>query len=185
MTMNLVIVTAIPVALLFLLLVAARRDVRQSPRVGAGLPRESDYFVRLPETRLLEQCFSPEDVEFAAGAKIPALLRLLVHERRRLALAWLRETRREATRLYSLHVRSVRHAADLQPTVEIKLLSAVALFLIIYGVMLATVWFYGPLRTRRFLHSAHVMADLLSQLSGRIAAGAIAPVPVPQMAGGR
>src|SRR5690348_3771595 len=107
---NVVFILAIPVALLLLLWIAGRRSAAE----GSMLPASIDSFpgaVRLPSRQLLDQCLSAEDVEFAARFRSPALLRLLLHERRRLALAWLRQTRREAARLFGFHVRAVRQAA--------------------------------------------------------------------------
>jgi hypothetical protein len=86
-------------------------------------------------------------------------------------MAWLRQTRREAQRLLQLHVRSVRYAADLRPGAEAKVFLAAGLFLLVYGVMLGIVVWYGPLRTRRFLESLRGLAGVLSQLGERIATG--------------
>jgi hypothetical protein len=173
-------IIAIALTLLFLLWVVWRRETNNGSAAGGGFPDPSEYLVRLPKRALLDRCLSPEDVEFAAMLRSPALLRLLVYERRRLALAWLRQTRREAVRLFRLHVRTVRHASGLRPLAEAKLFSAVGLFLIVHGVMVGSVCLYGPFRTRRFLESLRLLADLLSRLGGRIAES-IGPGLVPQM----
>jgi hypothetical protein len=173
--MSLFFFIAIPVVLLLLLALLGRRN-----NVSTGLPAESEYLVRLPDRALLDRCLSAEDLEFVAILHSPRLLRLLVDERRRLALAWLRQTRREAGRLYRLHVRSARHAAGLRPAAEAGLLSAVCLFALVYALMVGTVWMYGPFRTRRFLHSLQVLAGVLSGLGGRIA-DSIGPELAPQM----
>jgi hypothetical protein len=101
-----------------------------------------------------------------------------VRERRRLAIAWLRQTRREAQRLLELHVRSVRYAADLRPGAEAKLFLAFGLFLLVYGMMLGFVFWYGPVTTRRFLESLQGLAGVLSQLGERIATS-IGSRPLP------
>jgi hypothetical protein len=46
--------------------------------------------------------------------------------------------------------------------------------------MVGSVCLYGPLRTRRFLESLRVLADILSRLGGRIA-DSIGPDLVPHM----
>src|SRR5579864_3725677 len=122
-------IIAIALALLYFLWVVWRRETRN---VTGDLTDPSEYLVRLPKRALLDRCLSPEDVEFAAMLRSPALLRLLVHERRRLALAWLRQMRREAVRLFRLHVRTVRHASGLRPEAEAKLFAAVGLFLLVH-----------------------------------------------------
>src|ERR1700730_10892641 len=92
-------IIAIALTLLFLLWVVWRRETNNASSAGGGLPHPSEYLVCLPERALLDRCLSPEDLEFAAMLRSPGLLGLLVYERRRLALAWLSQTRREAVRL--------------------------------------------------------------------------------------
>lgn len=183
---NFVFIIAIGIALLFFLWVAARRGVSDAaaPRDNAAQP--SEYLVRLPPRALLDRFLSPEDIEYAATLNSPVLLRLVVRERRRLAAAWLSQTRREAGRLFRLHVRTVRHAEGLRPAAEVKLVFAAGSFLVVYAVMMAAVGLYGPLRTRRFLESLQGLANVLSNLGGRIAEG-IGPglVPLVDARGGR
>jgi hypothetical protein len=177
---NLVFFLAIPAALLLLLVLAGLRSTGEGAGGSTALPGDAEYLVRLPERGLLDRCLSPEDVEFVAVLNSPPLLRLLLHERRRLALAWLHQTRREAARLYRLHVRSVRHAAGLRPAAEVRLVFAVGLFTVVYALMVGTVWLYGPFRTRAFLHSLKVLAGVLLNLGGRIA-DTISPNWIPQV----
>jgi hypothetical protein len=176
---------AIPVALLLLLWMAGRRSAAE----GSMLPTSVDSFegpVRLPSRQLLDQCLSAEDVEFAARFRAPALLRLLLHERRRLALAWLRQTRREASRLFGFHVRAVRQAADLRPVAELKLLFSVGAFFAVYALLIGATAFYGPFRTRGFLQGLRGLADLLATLGDRITASiGSGLMPHGAMAGGR
>ena len=109
---------------------------------------------------------------FAERLRSPGIVRLLLQERQRLAQEWLRITRREAGCLYRLHVRAVRHATDLRPAAEARLLAEFCVFWIVSELMYAMVRFYGPVRTRGFLRSVQSMGGLLSSLSGRIAANA-------------
>ncbi len=140
----------------------------------------SSYAVRLPPRTLFSRCLSTEDVAFVNSLASPPVLRLLLHERRRLALHWLRLTRREAARLFSLHLRAVRHAIDLRPITEVRLLLQVSLFFILYETMVGMLRLYGPFRTRAFVRTVQRLADLLSALGGRIAE-TVAPVPVQTM----
>jgi hypothetical protein len=104
----------------------------------------------------------------------------VVRERQRLAMAWLRQTRREAGRLFRLHIRTVRQAEGLRPAAEVKLVFAAGAFLVVCAVMMAAVELYGPLHTRRFLESIRKLAGILSNLGGRIAASIGAGL-VPQL----
>lgn len=170
--MNWVLVLAIGFVLLLLLWAAGRtRSVPFEGSAGKALD-PAEHLIRLPPHALLGRCFSVEDVEFAASLRSPVLLRVLLRERRRFALEWLWQTRLEAGRLFRLHVRTVRHAADLRPAREVALLFQAALFLIVYQMLVLTVRLYGPFRTRRFVRAVHGLAGLLTVLGGRIAAAA-------------
>jgi hypothetical protein len=160
------------VALLVLVLSRSRQQEAGGSNETANRPESP---IRLPDRTLLDQCLSVEDLAFVSSFQSRPLLRLFVHERRRLAVAWLR---REAQRLLRLHLSSVRYAADLRPGAEAKLFLAAGLFLLVYGMMLGIVIWYGPLRTRRFLESLQSLAGVLSQLGERIAT-AIAPGALP------
>ncbi len=175
---------AITVALLFLLFVAWRRETRPDSGWSGSSPDRFDTQIQLPNRALLERCLAAEDVQFALMMQSPALLRLLLWERRRLALEWLRATRRETLRVYRLHVRRVQHASGLRPAAEMKLMAAVALFLLCGGLMMLSVSLYGPLRTQGFLESLRRMARILSSLGARIADSS-APGLAAQTAGGR
>jgi hypothetical protein len=177
--MNPVFLASISVALLWLLFLMLRRSRAEIGRMALS-PGGSEYEVRLPARNLLDECLSMEDLEFVRRRKSRALTGLFLKERRRLAALWLRETRREAHRLFRLHLNSVRFAADLRPAAEARLLFAVAVFFLVYGALITAVWFYGPLQTRQFLHSTHALARILARLTDRIAR-AIGPVAVPRM----
>jgi len=152
----------------------------------ASSQSSSDVLVRLPPRNLFARCLSAQDVAFISGLGSPDVLRLLLRERRRLALEWLRLTRCEAGRLFRLHLRGVRHSANLRPVTEARLLVDMVRFLVIYQLMAAMVRFYGPLRTQSFVRSVEGLADVLSTVSGHIAqAAAPAGFPNVQAAGGR
>jgi len=177
--MNLVFVVAISLALLFFLWLVSRRGSLDAAGHNGHIIDPSAYLVRLPPRDLLHRFLSPEDIEYAAALNSPALLRRVVQERRKLAAAWLRQTKREAARLFRLHIRSARHAEELRPSAEVKLMFAAGSFLVVYAMMMAAVGLYGPFRTRRFLETIETLADVLSNLGGRIAES-IGPSLVPR-----
>lgn len=164
-------IIAIGVVLLALIaLVRARSAEKERPASpGAG---SQEFVVRLPQTNLLARCISLEDVAYVSGLRAPSLSHLLFRERRRLALLWLRQTRREAGRLYRLHLRTSGQAVDLQPVAELQLLFHFASFLIVYQILISVVWLYGPVRARAFVRSVRALADILASHVDRIA-GAI------------
>jgi len=167
--MNLAPIVGLCAVLAVLLLLLWRRSTQEEADWSSEAAHRPEIPVRLPDRTILERCLSSEDLEFISSFESQALLRLFMRERRRLAVAWLRQTRWEARRLLRLHVSSVRYAADLRPGAEAKLFLAAGLFLLVYGAMLGIVSWYGPLRTRRFLKTVQVLAAILSQLGERIA----------------
>jgi hypothetical protein len=177
--MNYFLIVAISFALLLLLWIAMRRNPAE-PALHDHSGEAADYSTRLPPRALLDHLLSSEDVEYASRVNSPLVLRLVVRERRRLAAAWLRQTRREAARLFRLHVRTARQAEGLRPVAELKLIFAAGSFLAVYSIMMAAVSLYGPLRTRSFLQALQSLATVLSNLGGRIAAS-ISPGAVPQL----
>ena len=171
--MNTVIFISIGIVLLILLWAGGRRPSAASVRSGAA-PEASEYSVQLPPSGLLGRCFSEEDVKFVASLGSRTVSRLLVLERRRLALEWLRLTRREIRRLFGLHVQTVRFAADLRPVVEFQLLVQAGAFLFIYELLGALVRFYGPFRAQAYVRSIQGLGSVLANLGGGIAQSVVA-----------
>ena len=178
--MNSLIFLSAGLVLLILLWVAGRRRNSDSAGVSGAVPDASEYLVQLPPGSLMARCLSEEDVSFIESLASAGVCRLFLSERRRLALQWLRLTRREATRLFGLHVRTARYAPDLQPLTEGKLVVQFAAFWLIYEVLVGLVRLYGPFRTQSYVGSIQSLAELLSGLGGRIAAS-IGPAPVRRL----
>jgi len=166
--MSLIVLLGAGAVIVMLLWAAGRRSGSEFD-ASNGNPGDPEYRLRLPRAEIIRRCFSANDLAFAAKLRSPAILRLLLRERRRLALEWLRLTRRIATRLFRLHVHSVRHAADLRPSAEAKLAAQVCVFLMACQLMSVMVRLYGPFRTQTFLRSVQSLANVLAALSGRMA----------------
>lgn len=182
--MNWIVILVIAFVLLLLLWAAGRKSAVPAESAGGSLPDPAEHLVRLPPHALLDRCLSVEDAEFAASLGSPAVLRLLLRERRRFALEWLRQTRSEAGRLLRLHVRAVRYAAGLRPAREATLLFQAGMFAVIYEVLVLTVSLYGPFRTRRFVRAVHGLAGVLIVLGGRIATATVPSAGIPEAARG-
>ena len=179
--MNIFFVVGIGIALVLLLWAAGRS------RSGTGSPSPQEFSasalpsVVLPSRALLAQCFSADDVDFVARLKSRQLSRLLFQERRRLAVEWLRQTQRQAVRVFRFHVSTVRHAADLRPGMEFRLLLHAGAFFVICQFLLVLVRLYGPLRAHVFVRSVSFLGGVLSDLGGRIV-GVASPGAVHNLA---
>src|SRR5258708_17994611 len=63
------------------------------------------------QTSAIERIFSVEDFKFIARAGKDDARRLFLHERKRLALLWLRNTQKQVAQLMDLHLRLANYAA--------------------------------------------------------------------------
>jgi|SRR5579884_3274981 len=163
--MDLAIVLGITALLLVLLLITHNRGAERS----SGVALESQDLPRPPSRAILDRCLSLEDIRFITTIRSPELLRLLLSERRRLALRWLKQTRTEAGRLFRSHLRAARHAQNLRPATEFRLLFDFTSLVLIYQLLAILVRFYGPIRTAGFLRLAHSLSHVLANLGGHIA----------------
>ena len=94
--MSLALIAGLCAALAALLVLILRRNRDQEPGESYDSPNRLEPIVRLPNRILLDRCLSAEDLAFISSLESPRLMRLFLRERRRLAIAWLRQTRREA-----------------------------------------------------------------------------------------
>jgi len=167
--MDLAIISGSAAVLLILLLMMRNRGTAVGTSGASGAPLEVEDLPRPPSRAILGRCLSLEDIRFAATVRSPEVLRLLLCERRRLALRWLRLTRTESGRLLRSHLRAARHAQNLQPAQEFRLLFDYTSLVLIYHFLAILVRFYGPIRTVGFLRLAHSLSHVLANLGGHIA----------------
>jgi hypothetical protein len=170
------LILGIGIVLIFVLWILSRSGKTAGVLSGEGAD-SSEWTVHLPSQAIFTRCLSLEDLAFVQ-LRSPAVFYLLLEERRRLALKWLRLTRREAGRLYRLHLRAVPDAANLRPIEEAWLLIHIALFWVVCGTTVGLVWLYGPVRGQAFVRSIQELAGVLSGLSRRIVASVPSPVPL-------
>ena len=164
--MDLVIVFGIIAVLLAFLLITRSRCTATGRSSGAAVESQNP---RPPSRAILDRCLSLEDIRFVTNIRSPELLQLLLSERRRLALRWLKQTRTEAGRLFRSHLRAARHAHNLRPATEFRLLFDFMSLVLIYQLLAILVRFYGPIRTAGFIRLAHSLSHVLANLGGQIA----------------
>jgi hypothetical protein len=181
--MNTGVIFAVAIVLLALIARALVRSRDSAQGVPPGADAD-EFLVRLPPTALLARCISVDDVAYISRLQSPSLSHLLFSERRRLALMWLSQTRREAARLYRFHLSTSAQAENLRPAAEIQLLFHFVAFWFLYQILIFVVWFYGPLRTEVFVRSIRALADILASHVERIAR-AITSARAPELRAGR
>jgi len=129
----------------------------------------------LPDRAFMERILAPEDARYIASLRLPRVHRLFLQERRRLAIAWLRANRAEATRLFALHRRAVRQTRDVSPMMEVRVACAFALFMLNYAAIVGLVQWVGPFRAGAILRLFDSLGGAMERLSRQVAASAGAP----------
>jgi hypothetical protein len=159
----------------FTLLVVVGLLLRDAFGRGLGdrdTPETASLQADIPSRALMGRIFAEEDLGFVAAEHSRQLRRQFLGERRRLALCWLGQTRREATRILRLHLRVVRTDGALQLAVELKLIFHTFLFFAVYGLLWSLVSCNGPFWARSFMGNFVLLAGRLSGLGGNILADA-------------
>jgi len=125
----------------------------------------------IPSRALMDRIFAEDDFSFVAGEGTKQIRRQFLGDRRKLALAWLSQTKGQATAILRSHLTAVG-TLDLQPATELKLLGHAILFFGVYAVLRVLVGFYGAFWARSFVKNVLTLAGRLSGLGGSILADA-------------
>jgi hypothetical protein len=145
-------------------------------RISLWRSEEEDELRKPPSRALMQRVLAREDLEYARQLGSPRLLRLLLRERRRLALGWIDGSRREAVRIFRDHFRMSRHYSSLRPQAELALTANFMMFLMVCDVLRLLVWALGPFRTRHVFACVRSLSEVLAGLgeamAGRAAASA-------------
>jgi hypothetical protein len=99
--------------------------------------------------RLLSRVFSGEDEEFVVGLNSSRLERLLVQERKRLALHWVSRKVVEARGIMREHAQAARTARDLQISGELQLFARYLELRALCGLLFILVTAFGPAGMQR------------------------------------
>jgi hypothetical protein len=132
----------------------------EDPHRYAGPPV---LHAEIPSRDLMDRIFAADDLRFVSCERVAGIKRQFLRDRRRIALSWLSQTRREATRILQVHLHAVRTDLALQPGVELQLLLHVLLFFAFYLVLWSLVSCYGAFWARSLMRN---VVDLAARLSG-------------------
>jgi len=127
--------------------------------------------VQLPARALMEQIFSEDDLSFVTGEGDRQIRRQFLHDRRKLALAWLSQMRKESSRIIRLHLQAVS-TSMLRPAIELQLLLHIILFFSVYALLWGVITCYGAFAARSMIRNVLTLAGRLSGLGGSILADA-------------
>ncbi len=119
-----------------------------------------------------ERIFGPQDWDFVSRETSSEIQRTFQRERRVLALAWLRRTRLQVSKVMRAHLVVAQRSEDLQLATEMRLALSYFLFLILCNSLIGWVWLYGPVRTRKIVGQSLLWAAQLrgafEQLMARV-----------------
>jgi hypothetical protein len=131
--------------LLLILLVATMRLLAsrslQEPPLARG---EEDVTEPCPE-EFVSRIFSRDDWEFVRGIKCGSIERLFSRERKRVALAWVRQTSAMIRRVMRGHAEAARQSRNLEVSVEISILTQYVALMAVCALLSLAIQIAGPL----------------------------------------
>jgi hypothetical protein len=107
--------------------------------------------------QVMSRVFSTEDAEFVASLESSELERLVVQERKKLALQWVARKSREARRIVREHAQASRTAQDLQVLGELQLLAHYLELRALCGLLVILVMALGPAGMHRLAAEADTL----------------------------
>ena len=103
--------------------------------------REMDRTCHL---EVLQRIFSEDDHRYVAEIGDPRVERLLLLERKRVAIGWIRRKAAEARFIMREHMRRARRAKNLEVSREVRLAFQYLEFRALCELLVLTVFFFGP-----------------------------------------
>lgn len=133
-------------ALLLLIIMVATLRLLASRRLQEPpLPRsEEDITEPCPE-EFVSRIFSRDDWEFVRGIKCRSIGRLFSRERKRVALAWVRQTSAMIRRVMRGHAEAARQSKNLEVSVEISILTQYVALMATCAILSLAIQIAGPL----------------------------------------
>jgi hypothetical protein len=98
------------------------------------------------EADVMRRILSTEDICFIAETASPEAQKLFHHERKKLAIRWIRRTQAQISELMKLHLMLKSYATDSNSDLDIGLSIRYAAFKVISTFVLIVIWLAGPLK---------------------------------------
>ena len=113
----------------------------QEPPLERG---EEDITEACPE-EFVSRIFSRDDWEFVRGIKCGGIERLFSRERKRVALAWVRQTSAMIRRVMRGHAEAARQSRNLEVSVEVSILTQYLALMAVCAILSLAIQLAGPL----------------------------------------
>lgn len=121
--------------------------------------------VCFPDSAVMHRIVAREDLVYIAGLHSPRLYRLLIRERRRLALNWLHASRDAAYQLLQRHARAVRRPNGIHIITEARVACFLALAMLVSITLAGLVRSGGAFRARTLFHRLIESSDFARRLA--------------------
>ena len=158
LTVGLLLLTAL--AVFALRQGSTARDIHAISEFPAD-PRHSEEFGVCPH-EFVARIFSPEDGQFISQTHAPYLKRLFLHERKRVALLWVRQTSRDIQQVMRNHTDTAKQAADIRFRTELSLFLTYVELRLMCETLSLLITTVGPPRLERIAASVHELSQQIS-----------------------
>jgi hypothetical protein len=154
------------------------RDFDSISEFPGDLRHSGEIEVCPPE--LVARIFSREDWELISQTHSPALERLFLEERKKVALLWVRQTSRGIQQVMRNHADAAKQAADIRFRTELSLFLMYIELLLMCETLLLLITTVGPPRLERIASYVHELSRQISyahEAFARSSAGAATEIP--------
>ena len=154
------------------------RDFDSISEFPGDLRHSGEIEVCPPE--LVARIFSREDWELISQTHSPALERLFLEERKKVALLWVRQTSRGIQQVMRNHADAAKQAADIRFRTELSLFLMYIELLLMCETLLLLITTVGPPRLERIASYVHGLSRQISyahEAFARSSARAAAEIP--------
>lgn len=131
------------------------RQEKETPAILTSLNLD------IPSRHLADRIFAQDDLDFVLREP-PSLSRLFLQERRKIALAWLNDTRDCVRRIFQFYRIAVRSNAALEFRTELSIAQNYFLFLCVISCLLVLINLLGTFRVRGIVVRMFVLTDQIS-----------------------
>lgn len=119
------------------------------------------FDLALPSGDIGKRIFAAEDWDFVCQAGSKDVAKLFLHERRSIAIAWVKTTLRQVSEFLLLHRVAVRSSSRTSLWSEARIFYDYILFWVLCKSTCALIWILGPFRTKHTLELTLPIADRL------------------------
>ncbi len=146
--------------------------VRQLPDPALG-PGEGEVTEPCPK-KFVSRVFCRADWEFVHGLKSPGVERLFAHERKKVALVWVRQTSALIRKAVREHADAARQSKNLDFLREINILAQFLMLILSCRILSIAIHIAGPVRLSGLAQFAQKLSQQVTRLQGSLQAGVLA-----------